>query len=182
MIRTICPTVAYCQEWVCAHSIPSAIRNPCCVPPPIHATPLPSTPLKQFILACCLEVCFHISEDPDLRLNLDKFDRARSWPDGSLGARSSGNTMCLANIWPLNACFFGHRTYHVGMEKKRTMTLNLSESDMHRLDQMAAAKDLPKTAVIRQALRLYHLVDARLAAGERMVFEGDQDKAELVVI
>ena len=67
------------------------------------------------------------------------------------------------------------------MEKK-TMTLNLSAEDMARLSKLAADKDLPKTVVIRQALRLYHLVDARLAAGERMVFEGDDDKAEVVVI
>lgn len=70
------------------------------------------------------------------------------------------------------------------MNEKRTMTLNLTEQEMNVLDQLCAKKDLTKTALMRQALRLYQMVDARLARGERLFFEDDQkkDKAELMVL
>lgn len=55
----------------------------------------------------------------------------------------------------------------------KTMTLNLSEREMAVLDAMATDKDMSKTAIMRQALRLYQLVDVRLKAGERMMFSGD---------
>lgn len=67
---------------------------------------------------------------------------------------------------------------------KRTMTLNLTGPEMTVLEDLATRKDLSKTAVIRQALRLYQFVDARLAQGEKLVFEDDklQKKAEVVVL
>jgi len=69
------------------------------------------------------------------------------------------------------------------MSRKRTMTLNLTEAEMIALEQMAAQKDLSKTAVIRQAIRLYQLVDARLAAGEKLFFEDAEKKqSELMVL
>jgi hypothetical protein len=49
------------------------------------------------------------------------------------------------------------------MSEKRTMTLNLSDAEMRALEALCEQKDLSRTAVIRQALRLYQLVDARLA-------------------
>jgi len=66
---------------------------------------------------------------------------------------------------------------------KRTMTLNLTEKEMQVLESLSAQKDLTKTAVIRQALRLYQLVDHRLMKGEKLFFE-DQAKrqAELMVM
>lgn len=70
------------------------------------------------------------------------------------------------------------------MNEKRTMTLNLTEQEMTVLDQLSAKKDLTKTALMRQALRLYQMVDARLARGERLFFEDEEkkDKAELMVL
>jgi hypothetical protein len=70
------------------------------------------------------------------------------------------------------------------MNEKRTMTLNLTEQEMAVLDQLSAKKDLTKTALMRQALRLYQMVDARLARGERLFFEDEakKDKAELMVL
>lgn len=69
------------------------------------------------------------------------------------------------------------------MSQKRTMTLNLTPQEMDILQELASRKDLSKTAVIRQALRLYQLVDARLARGEKLVFEDDEHKrAELMVL
>lgn len=70
------------------------------------------------------------------------------------------------------------------MSEKKTMTLNLSEPEMAVLDSIAARKGLSKTALVRQALRLYQSVDVRLERGEKMVFENpsSREKAELLVL
>ena len=47
------------------------------------------------------------------------------------------------------------------MTAKRTMTLNLTDAEMRVLDDLSARKDITKTAVLRQALRLYQTIDAR---------------------
>jgi hypothetical protein len=67
---------------------------------------------------------------------------------------------------------------------KRTMTLNLTEPEMEALEEFARRKDLTKTAVIRQALRLYRLVDARVAQGEKLFFEDElqRKKSEVMVL
>lgn len=62
------------------------------------------------------------------------------------------------------------------MMEQKTMTLNLSEREMAALDELAAEKDMSKTAIMRQALRLYQLVNIRLNAGEKMMFSGDQQR------
>jgi hypothetical protein len=69
-------------------------------------------------------------------------------------------------------------------DSKKTMTLNLTEAEMTALEGLSVKKDLTKTAVLRQALRLYQLVDSRLAQGETLYFE-DKDKknkSELMVL
>lgn len=70
------------------------------------------------------------------------------------------------------------------MMSKRTMTLNLTDKEMEVLDQLCAKKGLNKTALLRQALRLYQTVDQRLEQGEKLIFESDDksEKAELVVL
>ena len=70
------------------------------------------------------------------------------------------------------------------MNQKRTMTLNLTEAEMQVLGELAKKKDLTKTAVVRQAIRFYQMVDARLSLGEKLVFEDEkaQKKAELIVL
>lgn len=65
------------------------------------------------------------------------------------------------------------------MSSKRTMTLNLMPVEMEALDEIARKKDLSKTAVIRQALRLYQLVDSRIAQGEKLFFEDELQKKKL---
>lgn len=70
------------------------------------------------------------------------------------------------------------------MTAKRTMTLNLTEAEMAVLEDLCTRKDLSKTAVLRQALRLYQVVDARLQKGEKLIFEDEarQAKAEVMVL
>lgn len=67
---------------------------------------------------------------------------------------------------------------------KRTMTLNLTETEMTALEELSAAKDMTKTAILRQALRLYQLIDARLKSGEKVFFEDKsaKEKKELYVL
>ena len=68
------------------------------------------------------------------------------------------------------------------MAQKRTMTLNLTDAEMNALQELAMRKDLSKTAVLRQALRLYQLVDERLANGEKLFFEDDEKKQSEIVV
>ena len=59
---------------------------------------------------------------------------------------------------------------------KRTMTLNLTAAEMEALEDLAARKELSKTAVVRQAIRLYQMVDARIAEGDKLFFEDEKKK------
>jgi hypothetical protein len=60
--------------------------------------------------------------------------------------------------------------------ERRTMTLNLTDREMEVLEQIAGRKDLSKTQVVRQAIRLYQTVESRLESGEKLYFE-DKDKS-----
>lgn len=70
------------------------------------------------------------------------------------------------------------------MSSKKTMTLNLTDAEMRVLEELCIKKDLNKTAVIRQALRLYQLVDSRVERGDKLFFEDDKtkDKAEVMML
>jgi predicted transcriptional regulator len=69
------------------------------------------------------------------------------------------------------------------MSQKRTMTLTLSDAEMAVLEELATKKDLSKVAVLRQALRLYQLIDDRLAQGEKLFLEdSDKKQSELLVV
>lgn len=67
---------------------------------------------------------------------------------------------------------------------KRTMTLNLSEAEMSVLEALCLEKGLSKTALVRQALRLYKSVDDRLSKGDKVFVENAEktEKAELMVL
>jgi len=69
------------------------------------------------------------------------------------------------------------------MAEKRTMTLNLTPTEMEAVEELARRKQLSKTAVIRQALRLYQIVDARMEKGDKLFFEDSAEKkAEVMMI
>ena len=67
---------------------------------------------------------------------------------------------------------------------KRTMTLNLTDAEMGALKTLCEEKGLSKTALVRQALRLYKSVDERLARGDKVFTESADkaEKAELMVL
>jgi hypothetical protein len=52
------------------------------------------------------------------------------------------------------------------------------------LEKLSLDKDLSKTAILRQALRLYQLVDNRLAQGDTLFLEDKEkkNKSELMVL
>ena len=70
------------------------------------------------------------------------------------------------------------------MADKRTMTLNLTEEEMATLEELCRRYDMSKTAVIRKALRIYHVIDSRLQRGEKLFVEDEilKKKAELLVL
>ncbi|HEY9199292.1 MAG TPA: ribbon-helix-helix protein, CopG family [Gammaproteobacteria bacterium] len=67
---------------------------------------------------------------------------------------------------------------------KKTMTLNLTDPEMAVLEELSQKKGLTKTALLRQALRLYQSIEMRTENGEKIYFENQSktEKTELVVI
>ena len=68
------------------------------------------------------------------------------------------------------------------MQEKKTMTLNLSEAEMQTLDELSVKKDLSKTAVLRQALRLYQTIEARLDLGHKLFIEDSAHESGIAEI
>lgn len=65
---------------------------------------------------------------------------------------------------------------------KKTMTLNLTDAEMRVLEELCVKKDLSKTSLLRQALRFYQLVEARLEKGDKLFFEKEQTKEKTEVM
>lgn len=67
---------------------------------------------------------------------------------------------------------------------KRTMTLNLTEAEMAMLEELREKKELSKTALLRQALRLYQVVEEHLESGGKLFLrnEATDEKLELVML
>lgn len=70
------------------------------------------------------------------------------------------------------------------MRVKRTMTLNLTEPEMQVLESLSVKKDLSKTALLRQALRMYQAIEARIENGDKLFFEDEKtkEKAEVMML
>ena len=70
------------------------------------------------------------------------------------------------------------------MAAKRTMTLNLTEAEMAVLEALSKKKELSKTALLRQALRMYQVIEARLENGNKLFFENEatKEKAEVMML
>ncbi|HYB97549.1 MAG TPA: hypothetical protein VEC57_00250 [Candidatus Limnocylindrales bacterium] len=64
-----------------------------------------------------------------------------------------------------------------------TLTFNHSDAEAKALEQLAAEKDMSKTAVLKQALRLYQTVHERAKRGYTLHLEPDapsKRKVELI--
>jgi predicted transcriptional regulator len=75
-----------------------------------------------------------------------------------------------------------NKEIHMTIPAKKTLTLVLSDAEMEVLDALSAERSLSKTAVLRQALRLYQTVDVRQQRGEKLFFENGKEKAELMLL
>lgn len=64
------------------------------------------------------------------------------------------------------------------------MTLNLTMREMAVLEELAAKKDLSKTATMKLALRLLQAVDAKVQMGQKLYVEDEvtKDKSEFVML
>jgi len=67
-------------------------------------------------------------------------------------------------------------------QSKKTMTLNLTDAEMSILEELCTKKELSKTALLRQALRLYQLVETRLEKGDKLFFEDEEKKERAEVM
>ena len=66
---------------------------------------------------------------------------------------------------------------------KKTMTLNLTDKEMQVIEKLAQEKDLSKTALIRQAIRMYQIIEARISNGDKLFVEdNEKQKTELMVL
>jgi predicted DNA-binding protein len=69
------------------------------------------------------------------------------------------------------------------LSKKTLITLNLSEGELELLNSLSKKKDMNKSAVLRQALRMMGLIEQRIEQGEKFYFETvDENKSELILV
>ncbi len=50
------------------------------------------------------------------------------------------------------------------------------------LEALSQKKELSKTALLRQALRMYQVIDVRLERGDKLIFEDDKTKEKSEVM
>lgn len=62
------------------------------------------------------------------------------------------------------------------------MQLKLSEREEEVLTQLALDKDMSMSAVMRQALRLYQMIDDRIKKGQQLAFTKDGVVVPVVVL
>ena len=72
----------------------------------------------------------------------------------------------------------------MGVKNKKTMTFNLTEAEMDVLEALSEKRDLSKTALLRQALRMYQVIEGRLKNGDKLFFEDEKtkEKAEVMML
>jgi hypothetical protein len=69
------------------------------------------------------------------------------------------------------------------LSKKTLISLNLTESELELLNDLSEKKEMSKSAVLRQALRMMGVLEHRIAQGEKLYFETlDKDKSELLLL
>lgn len=69
------------------------------------------------------------------------------------------------------------------MSKKTLISLNLSEAELHLLTELSEKKEMSKSAVLRQALRIMGTFEQRISQGEKFYFESlDKEKHEIFLL
>jgi hypothetical protein len=80
--------------------------------------------------------------------------------------------------------YISERLFKEAAVERRQMTLILNDKEMDLLDRLSERRGMSKTALVRQALRLYQSVTERIERGEKVFVEHPttKDKAELMVL
>ena len=68
------------------------------------------------------------------------------------------------------------------MSDKKTMTLNLPTNEMDAIEKLSVKRGISKTALVRQAIRLYHDVCIRMYNGEKLFIDDGAEKSALMVV
>jgi regulatory protein YycI of two-component signal transduction system YycFG len=69
------------------------------------------------------------------------------------------------------------------LNKKTLIPLNLSEAELQLLTELSQKKEMSKSAVLRQALRIMGMIEQRIEQGEKFYFESlDKEKSEIVLM
>jgi len=63
------------------------------------------------------------------------------------------------------------------------MTLNMNESEMNALEELAFKKGMSKTHVMRQAFRMYQTIEIKAAKGDKFYFKSEErEKIEILFL
>jgi regulatory protein YycI of two-component signal transduction system YycFG len=69
------------------------------------------------------------------------------------------------------------------LPKKTLISLNLSEAELELLTELSQKKEMSKSAILRQALRIMGTLEQRIDRGEKFYFESlDKEKSEIVLM
>ena len=69
------------------------------------------------------------------------------------------------------------------MSKKTLISINLSEAELNLLAELSEKKEMSKSAVLRQALRIMGLIEQRISQGEKFYLESaDKEKSEVLLV
>lgn len=69
------------------------------------------------------------------------------------------------------------------MSKKTLISLNLSEVELDMLSQLSEKKEMSKSAVLRQALRMMGTIEQRIERGDKFYFESlNEEKSEVILL
>jgi regulatory protein YycI of two-component signal transduction system YycFG len=69
------------------------------------------------------------------------------------------------------------------LSKKTLISLNLSDAELDLLSELSNRKEMSKSAVLRQALRMMSMIEQRIERGEKFYFESlDREKSEMVLL
>ena len=68
------------------------------------------------------------------------------------------------------------------MNKKTLISLNLSSSELDLLTELSEKKEMSKSAILRQALRMMAVLEQRIERGEKFYVESlDKEKSEVLL-
>jgi Ribbon-helix-helix protein, copG family len=68
------------------------------------------------------------------------------------------------------------------LNKKTLISLNLSSSELDLLTELSEKKEMSKSAILRQALRMMAVLEQRIEQGEKFYVESlDKEKSEVLL-